>query len=203
MSRLIFQFFHSFYSFFKFFSAIFFHSPVYFSFSAAYCNRIISKYCKQKGNQSMTLTQKEYGLLKDAKGQEELCIAKYQKYAAMAKSPDLNALFSSMAQVEQNHLQTITSMLNGTVPQTAQKLENANNEYCKPFNYATDDERKSDALLCQDMLTTEKHVSALYDTSIFEFSDPQARQTLNHIQSEEQQHGEQIYAYMKCNLMYS
>jgi spore coat protein CotF len=53
------------------------------------------------------------------------------------------------------------------------------------------------------MLSTEKHVSALYDTSIFEFSNPEARKTLNHIQAEEQQHGEQLYAYMSCNQMYS
>ena len=151
----------------------------------------------------MTLTQKEHGLLKDAKGQEELCIAKYQKYSEMAKATELKALFASMAQVEQNHLQTVTSMMNGTVPQPAQKLENSNNNHCTPSKYTTEDDRKSDALLCQDMLTTEKHVSALYDTSIFEFSDPQARQVLNHIQAEEQQHGEQLYAYMNCNQMYS
>jgi rubrerythrin len=151
----------------------------------------------------MTLTQKEHGLLKDAKGQEELCIAKYQKYSEMAKATELKALFASMAQVEQNHLQTVTSMMNGTVPQPAQKLENSNNNHCTPANYATAEDRKSDALLCQDMLSTEKHVSALYDTSIFEFSDPQARQVLNHIQAEEQQHGEQLYAYMNCNQMYS
>ena len=151
----------------------------------------------------MTLTQKEHGLLKDAKGQEELCIAKYQKYSDMAKSPDLKALFSSMAQVEQSHLQTISSMMNGTVPAPSQKPENSNNSHWTPYRYASEADRKSDALLCQDMLTTEKHVSALYDTSIFEFSDPQARQALNHIQAEEQQHGEQLYAYMNCNQMYS
>ncbi len=151
----------------------------------------------------MTLTQKEHSLLKDAKGQEELCIAKYQKYSDMAKSPELKALFSSMAQVEQNHLQTVTSMMNGTVPQPAQKLENSNNDHCTASNYASEEDRKSDALLCQDMLTTEKHVSSLYDTSIFEFTNPQARQVLNHIQAEEQQHGEQLYAYMNCNQMYS
>ena len=151
----------------------------------------------------MTLTQKEHSLLKDAKGQEELCIAKYQKYSDMAKASELKALFSSMAQVEQNHLQTVTSMMNGTVPQPAQKLENSNNNHCTPSNYASEEDRKSDALLCQDMLTTEKHVSSLYDTSIFEFTNPQARQVLNHIQAEEQQHGEQLYAYMNCNQMYS
>ncbi len=151
----------------------------------------------------MTLTQKEHSLLKDAKGQEELCIAKYQKYSDMAKASELKALFSSMAQVEQNHLQTVTSMMNGTVPQPAQKLENSNNAHCTTANYTTEEDRKSDALLCQDMLTTEKHVSSLYDTSIFEFTNPQARQVLNHIQAEEQQHGEQLYAYMNCNQMYS
>ena len=49
----------------------------------------------------------------------------------------------------------------------------------------------------------EKHVSGLYDTSIFEFSDPAVRQVLNHIQSEEQGHGESIYSYMHQNGMYS
>ena len=151
----------------------------------------------------MTLTQKEHSLLKDAKGQEELCIAKYQKYAQMAKASELQALFQSMAQVEQNHLQTITSMMNGSVPQPTQKLENSNNNHCTPVKYANETDRQDDALLCRDMLSTEKHVSSLYDTSIFEFSDPQARQVLNHIQAEEQQHGEQLYAYMNCNQMYS
>ena len=151
----------------------------------------------------MTLTQKEHGLLKDMKGQEELCIAKYQKYANMAKAPELKALFNSMAQVEQNHLQTVTSMMEGNVPQPPQKLENSNNNNCTPAQYANETDRQDDALLCRDMLTTEKHVSSLYDTSIFEFSDPQARQVLNHIQAEEQQHGEQLYAYMNCNQMYS
>ena len=151
----------------------------------------------------MTLTQKEHSLLKDAKGQEELCIAKYQKYAEMAKASELTSLFNSMAKVEQNHLKTISDMMNGNVPTPAQKLENSNNNHCSPAQYASQQDRDSDALLCRDMLTTEKHVSSLYDTSIFEFTNPTARQVLNHIQAEEQQHGEQLYAYMNCNQMYS
>ena len=54
-----------------------------------------------------------------------------------------------------------------------------------------------------DLLATEKHASALYNTCVFEFTYPEARKMLNHIQAEEQQHGEKIYAYMKCNNMYS
>ena len=52
------------------------------------------------------------------------------------------------------------------------------------------------------MLSTEKHASALYDTSVFEFTAPNARKVLNHIQAEEQQHGEQLYSYMNANGMY-
>ncbi len=150
----------------------------------------------------MTLTQKEMGLLKDMKGQEELCIQKYKKYAAAAKSPTLSALFESMAKVEENHLQTVNQINNGIVPVMPTTLENSNNRNCTPVQYASVEDRQADAFLCRDMLATEKHASSLYDVSIFEFSDPEARRTLNHIQAEEQQHGEQLYAFMSCNGMY-
>ena len=45
-------------------------------------------------------------------------------------------------------------------------------------------------------------MSALYNTGVFEFSDVQARNMLNHIQTEEQQHGQKIYEYMNANGMY-
>jgi hypothetical protein len=63
-------------------------------------------------------------------------------------------------------------------------------------------EKKNDAFLCSDVLSAEEHVSSLYDTCIFEFSDEKCRQALNHIQGEEQQHGKMIYDYMKANSMY-
>jgi spore coat protein CotF len=53
------------------------------------------------------------------------------------------------------------------------------------------------------MLTTEKYVSGTYDTTIFEFTNSQARQVLNHIQKEEQQHGEGIFNYMQSHGMYN
>ena len=52
------------------------------------------------------------------------------------------------------------------------------------------------------MLSTEKHVSATYNTSIFEFSDSGVRSVLNHIQKEEQEHGDKIYKFMAVNGMY-
>lgn len=60
----------------------------------------------------------------------------------------------------------------------------------------------NDKDLCTDMLMTEKYVSGAYDTAIFEFRDPQVRSILNHIQKEEQQHGEAIFKYMESKGMY-
>ena len=60
-----------------------------------------------------------------------------------------------------------------------------------------------DKMLCQDSLSTEKYVSSTYNTAIFEFRDTNARQVLNHIQKEEQEHGEQIYNYMNQHGMYN
>jgi spore coat protein CotF len=60
----------------------------------------------------------------------------------------------------------------------------------------------SDKDLCNDILMTEKFVSGAYNTAIFEFRDPQIRNILNHIQKEEQQHGEVVFNYMEKNGLY-
>ncbi|CDC60225.1 putative uncharacterized protein [Clostridium sp. CAG:448] len=150
----------------------------------------------------MTLTQKETGLLKDLKGQEQLCIEKYRKYAAEAKSDQLRNLFNNIASVEEKHLTWVTDMMNGKDVATTSEIH-ADNQNCTAFSYPDEDSRQKDAFFCRDLLATEKHASSLYDVSVFEFTSPTARKTLNRIQSDEQQHGEQLYAYMKANNMYS
>lgn len=60
----------------------------------------------------------------------------------------------------------------------------------------------SDKLLCSDMLSTEKYVSSTYDSGIFEAANPAVRQALQHIQKDEQKHGEQIFQYMHSHGMY-
>ncbi|MBR6549079.1 MAG: spore coat protein, partial [Clostridia bacterium] len=54
----------------------------------------------------------------------------------------------------------------------------------------------------QDMLAMEKHVSGVYNTGVFEFTNPVLRDALAHIQKEEQNHGEKLYSYMSANGMY-
>ena len=53
---------------------------------------------------TFTLTTKETDLLKDMKGQEQLCIDKYDKYAQDAVAPELKQLFTQLADVERTHI---------------------------------------------------------------------------------------------------
>ena len=64
----------------------------------------------------LNLNAKERILLQDEKSHEELCVEKYNKYSKTACDPQLQNLFSQLAQKEQQHLNTINQMLSGTVP---------------------------------------------------------------------------------------
>ena len=151
----------------------------------------------------MTLTQKESGLISDLKSQEQLCIEKYTMYSERACDPELKKLFENIKSTEQKHLVTITKIQGGEeVSMGTAPTAVSQNLTCTPSSCPAD-KKQSDAFLCKDALSMEKHVSSLYDISIFEFSSPTLRDTLGHIQKEEQNHGEQLYQYMKCNGMYS
>jgi len=156
---------------------------------------------------AMMWTQKEASLLEDLKNQEKVCVEKYGKYAAQALDPELKQLFSHIQSLEQQHEQTVTTMLNGQWPQQNQQTQQQNQQAAKnpPPAYTTPKtpEKEADAFLCKDALSTEKYVSNVYDVSIFEFRAPEARQILNRLQSEEQAHGEMLYAYMAKNGMYA
>ena len=151
----------------------------------------------------MTLTQKESSLLSDLKSQEQLCIEKYGKYAEAAHDPALKNLFTELRVNEQKHLDTITQMISGTevkMPAASPSAEDSKLA-CTPSS-VSEEEKKNDAYLCRDALSMEKHVSGVYNTGIFEFTSPVMRDTLAHIQKEEQNHGEKLYNYLACNNMY-
>ena len=150
----------------------------------------------------MVLTQKEATLIKDLKGQEQLCIDKYRKHAECAGDPQLKQLFTKLAGVEQEHLNTLNQIESGGTPPAGGAKQPEIPAFSAYYTAETP-EKKQDCYLCTDLLTTEKHASGLYNTCVFEFGQTELRQVLNHIQTEEQQHGEQIYRYMKANGMYS
>ena len=137
------------------------------------------------------LTEKESTLIKDLKGQEQLCIEKYTKYASEASDTQLKNLFTTIANTEQQHFDTLTRIENGQTPTTNPSgSDSSSGTQQMTFTKAPSTaDCKTDAYLCGDLLSTEKHASHLYDTCIFEFKDEAVRQTLNHIQKEEQSHG--------------
>jgi spore coat protein CotF len=149
----------------------------------------------------MQLSQKERSLLEDQKAHEELCIKKYNNYSNQAKDPQLKQLFENHVQKEQEHLKSINQILGGQVP-NIQQGQQQQQQFQSPDIGQTGMVNQQDADLCQDMLSTEKYVSQAYDTAIFECKDTNVRKVLNHIQSEEQQHGEHIFNYMQSKGMY-
>lgn len=157
----------------------------------------------------INLTQKEKGLLQDQKTHEEVCIKKYNEYSNKAQDPQLKQLFSSHAQKEQQHLDTINQLISGQMPNMNQNQQQQGQQGTQGQSTQgqqsgrTGKGSKSDGDLCNDILMTEKYVSGAYDTAIFEFRDANIRQTLNHIQKEEQQHGENVFKYMESAGLYN
>lgn len=154
----------------------------------------------------MQLTQKETLLLKDMQSAEKLCIEKYNKHASCAVDPQLKTLFSEIEQVEKEHLNTLNQNESGTVPnmQAGGSSSSSQSQTSFTATYGTGEnpDKLNDSYLCTDILSAEKHTSALYNTCIFEFTDANVRNTLNHIQKEEQEYGKRIYDYMAANGMY-
>jgi spore coat protein CotF len=165
-------------------------------------------------------------LLEDNKKHEQLCIQKYHSYASQASSPELQQLFQTHASHEQQHYHTIDQLLNGQIPnisqqggtqqqqqqQQQQQLQQQQQQQLQQQQQQLQQQQMNpqpglanqvDAFLCNDLLNTEKYISGVYDTTIFEFTNPQVRQVLNHIQKEEQKHGEDIFLYMQSHNMYN
>jgi len=150
----------------------------------------------------MQLTSKERSLLEDSKSHEELCIKKYNNYAGQAQDLQLQQLFQSLAQKEQEHLTSLNQILSGGIPNIQQGQQQQQPQFMTSGMGQAGMVNQQDADLCQDMLSTEKHIASTYNTAIFEFRDTNIRKVLNHIQTEEQQHGESIYNYMQSKGMY-
>lgn len=156
----------------------------------------------------LNLSNKEIILLEDEKSHEQLCVQKYKQYSDKAYDFELKNLFSQLSQKEQQHLDSINQILSGTIPnvnqnQSGQNFTEQNSINMNLKNIQSNNYNSNDKMLCQDALATEKFISSTYNTTIFEFSDKNIRQVLNHIQKEEQEHGEKIYNYMNQHGMYN
>lgn len=177
----------------------------------------------------MQLTQKETAYLQDAKSHEQLCITKYTTYSQQVSDPQLAQILQSIGQQEQKHLQSISQLLQGQIPQVGAQSggqqaqsgmgpqgftqsgtanqgpmkpgaggQQANGAMTAGSQYgSTGGSGFDDKTICTDLLTTEKAVSDMYQHAVFEFTNPQARQVLDHIEQEEHQHGFALFQYMQ------
>ena len=147
------------------------------------------------------LTQKERMFLEDGKKQEDVCVKKYQSYANQVQDVNLKNLLTEIAQEEQHHYDMINQMLQSMQPNMAHKPSNSTTQGNTVFQGPSDNTK--DQILLEDLLSTEKYVSGFYDTAVFEAADPNVRQALQHIQKDEQGHGEKLFKYMNTHGMYN
>ncbi len=164
------------------------------------------------------LSQKERTLLEDLKKEEDLCVKKYQNYAKQTQDAQLSQLFNKLAGDEQKHFTTVNQLLqsNGQNPpapaqsggqggqsaQGAQSQQGGAQAAQVNMGKPASGGGNADQYLLHDMLSTEKYVSSAYDTSVFESAQSNVRKNLQHIQQEEQNHGEQLFQYMNSHGMY-
>ncbi len=155
----------------------------------------------------LNLSQKERLLLEDQKSHEDACVKKYTKYANEAEDPALKQMFLDHANQERQHFDTLNQILSGQLPSMpggqGQQGQQNNNQYAGQAPTGGASYSQKDAYFCEDLLMTEKYVSGVYNTTIFECRDTNIRQILNHIQKEEQHHGEDIFNYMQSKGMYN
>jgi spore coat protein CotF len=166
------------------------------------------------------LTQKEQQLLSDQLNHEKVCIEKYNNYAQQVEDPQLRQMFGQYASEEQNHYDTVSQLLSGQQVSMStsagqggqqgqpQRQRQGERQGWEGAGLQGDVSgagmtNQEDATILGDMLMTEKFVSGTYDTAIFESANSDVRQALQHIQKEEQQHGEGIFNYMSQHGMYN
>lgn len=148
------------------------------------------------------LSQKERMLLQDLKSQEEICVVKYQNYSQQAQDQQLKQMLTTVGTEEQHHFDMVNQMLQGQEPTIPTHQQNSSQQAWSPGS-PTMQGNNQDKLLCGDLLSTEKFVSSTYDIGIFESACPQVRKALQHIQQDEQRHGEMLFNYMNSHGMYN
>lgn len=151
----------------------------------------------------MVLTEKEKTTIKDLQTQEKACIEKYQKYENEAKDPVLKNLFNSIAKKEQKHYDSLSQVLNGTVPDCDCNSFDGR-DYAPQATYKMNSDSadmKSDCFLATDCISSEKLTSSEYNCNVFNFGDSSVRKLLADIQVEEQNHAEMLYKYKVVNGM--
>ena len=142
----------------------------------------------------MILKEKEKTVIQDLQTQEKSCIEKYGKYAQQARDPELKSLFQTLQKKEQEHYDSLSQVLSGTVPQVNCN-DSDGRDYQPKAAYTSvmsSEDKEHDAFLATDCIGTEKLISGEYNSDVFAFEDSGVRKLLADIQVEEQNHAESL-----------
>ncbi|MCI8458689.1 MAG: ferritin-like domain-containing protein [Clostridia bacterium] len=150
---------------------------------------------------TMKLNQKEVQLITELKNQEELCVQKYDFYAAQAKDPELKSLLKKILKHEQAHYDMLEDLMKGTVPTIKNKTPSAVKYEPKGTHPGDQKCKDFDKFLCTDIIATEKYVATTYNNDLFYFASTDVRNVLNAIMTDEQNHAEMIWKYKVANKM--
>lgn len=151
----------------------------------------------------MVLTDKEQSTIEDLRTQEQSCIEKYRRYGKEAKDPVLRDLFGELEKKEQKHYDSLSQVLNGSVP-SCDINDKDGKMYAPKATYdvmTNSEDKKNDCFLATDSIGSEKMVSGTYNSDVFAFGDSDVRKLLADIQVEEQNHAEMLYKYKTVNGM--
>lgn len=166
-------------------------------------NTIIEISKNRKEVMIMVLKETERTAIENLRTQEKSCVEKYQKYAQQAIDPELKNLFEELHKKEQTHYDSLTQVLDGTVPQSDCN-DTAGRDYEPRAIYTAasqSEDKMHDAFLATDAIGTEKLVSGEYNMNVFMFGDSDLRKLMADIQVEEQNHAEMLYKYKMANGM--
>ena len=111
----------------------------------------------------MILKEKERAAIEDLQTQEKSCVEKYGKYAKEAKDPELKNLFSRLQKEEQKNYDSLSQVLNGSVPD-CDCNDSQGRDYAPKAAYSSmssNADKEHDAFLATDCIGTEKLVSGL------------------------------------------
>ena len=117
----------------------------------------------------MILKEKERTVIQDLQTQEKSCIEKYGKYAQQARDPELKSLFQTLQKKEQEHYDSLSQVLSGTVPQVNCN-DSDGRDYQPKAAYTSvmsSEDKEHDAFLATDCIGTEKLISGEYNSDVF------------------------------------
>lgn len=153
----------------------------------------------------MILKEKERTVIQDLQTQEKSCIGKIWKICTAGPGiRSLKAYFRHLQKKEQEHYDSLSQVLSGTVPQVNCN-DSDGRDYQPKAAYTSvmsSEDKEHDAFLATDCIGTEKLISGEYNSDVFAFEDSGVRKLLADIQVEEQNHAEMLYKYKTVNGMF-